>query len=122
MKPVETCNKYKSKNRNMLTATENIIPVYNTQKIKALNKFLFVTPITEHEKSASGLAMSSSDMNEIRYRKAKVFSVGALVTPDTVKDGDMILYDRHAGYTMMLNGVTYTVIKEGDVIACLPVL
>lgn len=85
----------------------------------ALNKFIFISPIAEEEKSASGLALSVSDMKEIRYRKATVVSVGALITPNTIKNGDIILFDKVAGYEMLLEGVRYTVIKEADAIAVL---
>ena len=101
----------------MQHATENIIPIYNGTPNITLNKFVIIDKIVEQQVSKSGLLLSASDTKEIRYAKATVVSVGVLVTPDTIKTGDTILYDAVAGFDMMLEGKRYIAIKEGDVIA-----
>ena len=103
-------------------ATADIIPNYSTgtSKISMLNKYVLISKIVEEEVSKSGLALSTADIQEIRYRKAIVISVGASVTPNTIKEKDVILYDRVAGHQIRIDNETYTIIQEKDVVVCLP--
>ena len=38
---------------------------------------------------------------------------------DVISDGDMIYYDKRAGYTMLINDEPYTIISERDVVVVL---
>jgi len=85
--------------------------------MKPINKYIAVTQITEEVKTDSGLLLTGDDTKHIRYKKAKVVKPGTLV--DTIKEGDVIYYDSAAGHTMILDGETYTIILERDVVVVL---
>ena len=50
----------------------------------------------------------------MRYQKGKVVKPGTLV--DTIKEKDIIYYDKAAGHSMLINDFIYTVISERDVV------
>jgi co-chaperonin GroES (HSP10) len=58
--------------------------------------------------------MSGSDASKMRYKKAEIVKVGTDVS--SINDGDLVYYDKNAGYSMMIGDKTYTVIMERDVI------
>ncbi len=85
--------------------------------MRAVNKYIIINEINESVKTSSGILMGADDLIGIRYKKAKVFSPGENVV--AVSSGDVIYYDGSAGYTVMLEGVKYTVIQERDVVVVL---
>lgn len=105
-----------------INATSDVTPIYSgkRKKISCLNKFILINKIVEEEHSKSGLMLSAKDMDGIRYKKAEVVSVGALVTPNTIQDGDIILYDGVVGHQIKINDEIFNLIQEKDVVACLP--
>jgi co-chaperonin GroES (HSP10) len=50
----------------------------------------------------------------MRYKKAEIVKKGTDV--QSINDGDIVYYDKNAGYSMMIGDKTYTVIMERDVI------
>ncbi len=82
--------------------------------MKAINKYIIISPITEEMKTESGLLMTSSDTKQIRYKRAEVISPGSNV--DVIMKGDIIYYDGHSGHTMLLDEKPYTIIQERDVV------
>ena len=101
--------------------TANVSPNYiQKQKITVLNKYILISKVAEAEVTASGIPLSTQDSNEIRYKKATVVAVGALVTPGLLKEGDKILFDRVAGHVIRIENVPYHIIQEKDVVVCLP--
>jgi len=82
--------------------------------MRAINKYIIITPISEEMKTDSGLLMTSTDTKQIRYKKATVIEVGNNV--DVIKSGDTVYYDGHAGHTMLLDNDPYTIIQERDVV------
>lgn len=86
--------------------------------MKAVNKYIIISPIKEEVKpNESGLILTEKHQDDVRYRKAKVESVGNLVEGLTAETE--IYYDKHAGYGIEFSGTLYQVIKEQDVIAVL---
>jgi co-chaperonin GroES (HSP10) len=85
--------------------------------MQPINKYLVINPVEEQITTASGLLMTSSDADGLRYKKGVVVKPGTNV--DCVKEGDVIYYDKNAGFTMMLDGVSYTIIIERDVVVVL---
>lgn len=85
--------------------------------MKAVNKFIVAEEVHREIKTASGLVMSSKDAEDIRYRECKVVSVGNEVV--AIKEGDSVLYDRNAGFKLMIEGHPYLVILERDVVVVL---
>jgi len=85
--------------------------------MKPINKYIAIKTIEEEVKTSSGLLLSASDVGEMRYRKGKVVKPGTEVS--VIKEGDVIYYDAHAGFTMILNDEQHTIILERDVVVVL---
>ena len=82
-----------------------------------INKYLLVEIIEEQMKTESGLLLSGNETDQFRYKKGRVVAPGTNV--DCVKEGDIIYYDKNAGYTMLVNDIKYTVILERDIVVVL---
>jgi|TARA_R110000803_G_scaffold124117_1_gene191965 co-chaperonin GroES (HSP10) len=85
--------------------------------MKPIGKFIIINKINEEHKTESGLLLSSVDMGEFRYKKAKVVKSGSdvkIINPD-----DIIYYDGGAGHMMLINDKQYTIILERDVVVVL---
>ena len=83
--------------------------------MKAIGKNIVVLPVKETEsKTKGGLLLAEANREDIRYRMAKVVTIGDAVVG--VKDNDTIYYDRHAGFGIEIKNEKLTVIKEGDVV------
>ena len=86
--------------------------------MKAIGKNIVIETIKENGKTTKGgLLLAETHREDIRYRKAKVVTIGTDVIG--VKDSDNIYYDKRAGFKIELGDETYTVIKEGDVVVVL---
>ncbi len=83
--------------------------------MKAIGKNIVVLPVKENgTKTKGGLLLAEANREDIRYRMAKVVTIGTDVVG--VKDNDTIYYDRHAGFGIELNKEQFKVIKEVDVV------
>ena len=82
-----------------------------------INKYILVTTIDEQIKTESGLLLTGSDADKFRYKKGLVVKPGANV--EVIKENDMIYYDKGAGYTMLIDNIPYTIIREADVVVVL---
>jgi len=82
--------------------------------MKPINKYIVINQIDEQITTESGLVLSDSDANSFRYKKAEIVKPGTEVT--SVNEGDVIFYDKHAGFEMIINQHTYTIILERDVV------
>ena len=86
--------------------------------MRAVNRFIIITPIKEEVKpNKSGLILTEKHQEDVRYRKAKIESVGNSV--EGLSTTDEIYYDKHAGYGIEFDGKLFQVIKDQDVIAVL---
>lgn len=85
--------------------------------MKPIGKYILIKTIEEEIKHSSGLILSAEDANQLRYKKGKVVKPGTDV--EGIKANDEIYYDSRAGYTMVINGETYTIIVERDVVVVL---
>jgi co-chaperonin GroES (HSP10) len=86
--------------------------------MKAVNKYIIISRIKEEVKpNKSGLILNEKHQEDVRYRKAKVISVGNLI--EGLEPENEIYYDKHAGYGIEFNDEFFHVIKEQDVIAVL---
>ena len=86
--------------------------------MKAIGKNIVVLPVKEIEsRTKGGLLLAEANREDIRYRMAKVVTIGNAVVG--VKDNDTIYYDRHAGFGIEIKNEKLTVIKEGDVVVVL---
>ena len=86
--------------------------------MKAIGKNIVVLPVKDTEtKKKGGLLLAEAHREDIRYRMAKVVTIGTDVVG--VKDNDTIYYDRHAGFGIEIKNEKLTVIKESDVVVVL---
>ena len=68
-------------------------------------------------KTKGGLLLAETHRDDIRYVEATVISSGDEI--DVLKEGSVILYDKHAGHKIEVEKETYHVIKSGDVVVVL---
>jgi chaperonin GroES len=68
-------------------------------------------------KTKGGLLLAETHRDDIRYVEATVVSSGDEI--DALKEGSVILYDRHAGHKIEVEKETYHVIKVSDVVVVL---
>lgn len=82
--------------------------------MRAVSYYMIVKTIKE-KKTIAGLDVTDSIDSENRYLKGEIISNGDLV-PDTLKEGDIIYYDRHAGHSITKDDIIYQVIQVKDVV------
>ena len=86
--------------------------------MKAIGKYIVITPVKETEvKTKGGLLLTEDNREDVRYREGKVITIGTDVVG--VKDGDQIYYDRHAGFGIELEKEQFKIIKEQDIVIVL---
>tara|TARA_A100001391_G_scaffold96197_1_gene63800 strand:+ start:11230 stop:11490 length:261 start_codon:yes stop_codon:yes gene_type:complete len=86
--------------------------------MKAVGKYIVIDPVKEENvKTKGGLILTEKQREDIRYRIAKVKSVGTDV--NGVKAGNEIYYDKVAGTKIEIDKQQYQVIKEQDVVIVL---
>lgn len=86
--------------------------------MKAVGRNVVILPVKETEtKTKGGLLLAEAQREDIRYRLAKVVTVGDDVK--MVGDSDNVYYDRHAGFTIEIKDEKFTVIKEQDIVIIL---
>lgn len=83
--------------------------------MKVLNKFILIEKIAEERKTV--LLMTVDDKKELRYSKAKVISVGPMVSGIT--DANEIYFDKAAGHDVLIDDKRFTVVQEKDVVCVL---
>ena len=85
--------------------------------MKAIGKNFIIQPIEEEIKTKSGLLLTAADVDEFRYKKGKVIQQGTDVK--TIKANDTIYYDKSAGFSLLINNNSYTIISERDIVVVL---
>jgi len=86
--------------------------------MKAIGKHIVIDPLKEISTTTKGgLLLADSQREDVRYREAKVITVGDEVKG--VKEGNSIYYDKAAGFGIELNKERYKIIKEQDVVIIL---
>jgi chaperonin GroES len=92
----------------------NITPLYDRLVIK---------PAEEERTTAGGIVIPDSASGE-KPMRGKVIKVGAgaikedgSCRPLTVKAGDSVLYGKYAGTEVKLDGETFMIMREDDVMA-----
>ena len=82
--------------------------------MQAVNNYIIIDPIKEEVKEEEGLLIMDQHVDDIRYLKASVISIGNLT--EGIKVGDTIYYDRRSGHGIEYNDNLYQVIKQQDVV------
>ena len=86
--------------------------------MKAIGNNIIIKPekITT-DKTKGGLIIIGKDREDIRYKKAIIFSISDDIKG--LKKDDVIYYDKHAGHGVEFDKEKYTVIKLQDVVVVL---
>jgi len=82
--------------------------------MKAINHFVIVDKIKEEPTKVGGLELTEKQNKDVRYLKGKVVSFGNLV--DSLKIGDIIRYDKHAGHGIEWQDKLLYVLKISDIV------
>ena len=85
--------------------------------MRAVGKFIVIEPIKTDGKTSGGLLLTEETREDIRYRQGKVVEPGTDVT--VLSKGDLIYYDKNAGFGIDIKDLQYKVIKEQDVVIIL---
>ncbi|MDR1242249.1 MAG: co-chaperone GroES [Deltaproteobacteria bacterium] len=90
--------------------------------LKPLNDRVLVKRLESEEKTAGGLFIP--DTAKEKPSKGEVIAVGPGKTADdgkliamTVKNGDVVLFNKYAGTEIKLDGVDHLVMREDDILA-----
>lgn len=86
--------------------------------MRAIGKYIVIDPIKEETTSSSGLIMTSTDENDLRYGKAVCVHVGEDVIA-SITEATIIYYDRRAGHGVRIQSRPYHIIQERDVVLVL---
>lgn len=85
--------------------------------MKPIGKYIVIKTIEEEIKTESGIFLTGEDTNQMRYKRGLVIEPGTDV--HCIVEGDEIYYDKNHGFTMIINDVQYTIIRESDVVVVL---
>lgn len=85
--------------------------------IKPLADRVVIEPAPAEQKTASGIIIP--DTAKEKPQKGTVVAVGPGTTdnPVSVKEGDVVLYGKYAGTEFAIDGETYLIMRESDIIA-----
>ena len=82
--------------------------------MQAINNYVVVEKIKEAPRKVGGLELTEKQDKDIRYLRANVISVGNLVP--NIKEGDIVRYDKHAGFGIEWDSKLLFVIKSQDIV------
>ena len=88
-----------------------------SEQMRVLSKYLLVQRVREQKQTSTGLLLTGSDSNDMRYHKAVTHSVGDSITG--INPGDTILYDKVQSHDIILDNERMTIIQEKDVVCVL---
>ena len=86
-------------------------------KIRPLADRVLVEPAQAEEKTAGGIIIP--DTAKEKPQKGTVVAVGPgkKDEPMTVKVGEEVLYGKYAGTEINIDGITYLIMRESDIVA-----
>ena len=91
-------------------------------RIKPLDDRILIEQFEAEEKTAGGIVLP--DTAQEKPQRGKVLAVGKGKLMDTgkrgkmsVKIGDQVFYGKYAGTDVEVDGTTYVILKENDVLA-----
>ena len=85
--------------------------------MKPIGKYIVIKTIEEEIKTESGILLTGDDANQMRYKRGLVVDPGTDVF--VITEGDEIYYDKNHGFTMIIDEIQYTIIRESDVVVVL---
>jgi chaperonin 10 Kd subunit len=88
-------------------------------KLKPLADRVLVEPAPAETTTASGIIIPDTAQEKPQKGKIVAVGVGTKENPITVKVGDTVLYGKYAGTELKLEGKTYLIMKENDLLGIL---
>jgi chaperonin GroES len=85
--------------------------------IKPLADRVLVEPMPAEEKTASGLFIPDSAKEKPQKGTVVAVGTGKPDEPMTVKINDVVLYGKYGGTDLELDGKTYLMMRESDIMA-----
>jgi chaperonin GroES len=86
-------------------------------KIKPLADRVLVEPAAAEEKTAAGIIIPDTAKEKPQKGKVVAVGTGKKDEPMTVKVGDEVLYGKYAGTEITIDGETYMIMRESDIVA-----
>ncbi len=93
-------------------------------KIKPLADRVLIEPMSKEEKTKSGIFLPDT-VDKERPEQGKVLAVGEGKIDDgeivkmTVKKGDVVLFTKYGPHEIKVDGKTYLIAREDDILAVL---
>tara|TARA_R100001463_G_scaffold89420_2_gene144199 strand:+ start:146 stop:403 length:258 start_codon:yes stop_codon:yes gene_type:complete len=82
--------------------------------MKAIGNYLVVDKIKTKVSKVAGLELTESQNKDVRYQRATVITCGDEVKG--VSEGDIVMYDKHAGHGIEFEEKLYQVIRLSDIV------
>ena len=89
----------------------------SSEKFKAIGSFVVLEKQKEEVKNSMGLIMTEANEMNLRYKLAKVKSVGDDV--NDINSGDSVFYDSAASSDIRINGEKLTVVNDKNIVVIL---
>ena len=86
-------------------------------KIKPLADRVLVEPAAAEERTAAGIIIPDTAKEKPQKGKVVAVGTGKKDEPMTVKVGDEVLYGKYAGTELTVDGDTYLIMRESDIVA-----
>ena len=88
-------------------------------KLKPLADRVLVEPAPAETTTASGIIIPDTAQEKPQKGKIVAVGTGTKENPITVKVGDTVLYGKYAGTELKLEGKTYLIMRENDLLGIL---
>ena len=85
--------------------------------IKPLADRVLIEPKEAETRTASGIIIPDTAKEKPQQGTVIAAGPGKMDEPMEVKEGDKVLYGKYAGTEVKLDGETYSIIKQNDVLA-----
>ena len=95
----------------------NNIKKQNTMNVKPLSDRVLVLPNPAEEKTAGGLIIPDTAKEKPLAGKVVAAGPGTAEVKMEVKEGDQVLYGKYAGTEINVEGTTYLILKQSEILA-----
>ncbi len=95
----------------------NNIKKQKTMNVKPLSDRVLVLPNPAEEKTAGGLIIPDTAKEKPLAGKVVAAGPGTAEVKMEVKEGDQVLYGKYAGTEINVEGTTYLILKQSEILA-----
>ena len=88
-------------------------------KLKPLADRVLIEPAPAETTTASGIIIPDTAQEKPQTGKVVAVGAGTIENPRTVKVGNTVLYGKYAGTELKLEGKTYLIMRENDLLGIL---